>query len=231
VSQDRRLVLFDIDGTLLSAGGVFRRALSEALVEAFGTTGALEDYDFSGKTDPQIFRELMRGAGFSDAEIDRRMASALDGYRVRLEAFMRPEDVTAKAGVFPLLDRLAADTRACLGLLTGNLEACARVKLAPLGVNQRFPFGAYGSDHEDRHRLPAVAVERAFEATGHRFGGKSIVIVGDSIHDVRCGRRLGVRALAVASGRTTRAALAAESPDALFDDLADTAAVLRAILD
>ena len=115
-------------------------------------------------------------------------------------------------------------------VLTGNLEPCARVKLGPLELNHRFGFGAYGSDHEDRYQLPGVAVKRALDHSGRQFAGKSVVIVGDSIHDVRCGRSLGVRAVAVATGRTTREVLAAEAPDALLDDFSDIEASLEAIL-
>ena len=227
---DRRLVLFDIDGTLLSAAGVSATALREALVEHFGTEGTLLGYDYSGKTDPQIVRELMRGAGFDEEAIGSRMEMALAGYLRRLRERLRPDHVTAKPGVVAVVRALAADPGVTLGLLTGNLEAGARIKVEPLGLNEMFPFGAYGSDHEDRHRLPAVAVERALAHTGHRFQGKRVVIVGDSIHDVRCGRSLGVRAVAVATGLTSSATLAAEEPDALLADCSDLDVALRAVL-
>jgi phosphoglycolate phosphatase-like HAD superfamily hydrolase len=224
-------VLFDIDGTLLSAGGVSARALVEALIRTFGAVGPLDGYDYSGKTDPQIVRELMRGAGFGDAEIAARRETALERYRSRLLELLRPEDVSALPGVGPLLEALAATRGVTLGLLTGNLEPCARAKLAPLDANRHFPFGAFGSDHEDRYRLPALAVARARALTGLEFLGKSVVIVGDSVHDVLCGRGLGVRAVAVATGRTPRQRLAAESPDALLDDFSETGVALRAILE
>ncbi len=226
----KRLVLFDIDGTLLSAGGISARCLGEALLEVFGTKGPIEGYDYSGKTDPQIVRELMRGAGRSDAEVERKRPQALARYAERLRLALRPEHVRSKPGVIALLAALARDARVSLGLLTGNLEACARVKLAPLAVNGRFRFGAYGSDHEDRYLLPPVAVARAREATGLSFVGGEIVVVGDSIHDVLCGRSLGVRAVAVATGRTDLASLRAHAPSAALEDLSDTAQALAAIL-
>ena len=89
-----------------------------------------------------------------------------------------------------------------LGLLTGNLEPCARLKLEPIGANRFFAFGAFGSDDEDRYRLAPVALARAREATGIAFEGREAVIVGDSVHDVLCGRGVGVRAVAVATGKT-----------------------------
>jgi phosphoglycolate phosphatase len=226
----RRLVLFDIDGTLLSAGRVFKRALGAALDACFGVTGPLDSFEYSGKTDPQIVRGLMRAAGLGDDVINARMSTVLADYERRLVPQLIPEHVALKPGIPSLLERLADDARVTLGLLTGNIESCARAKLAPRDLNRYFPFGAYGSDHEDRHQLPAVAVERAWHATGLRFAGKGVVVVGDSIHDVRCGRDLNVRAVAVASGSTSREQLAAESPDALLSDFSDTEAGVASIL-
>src|SRR5262245_63713992 len=226
----KRLVLFDIDGTLLSAGGISGRCLSEALLEVFGTTGPIEGYDYSGKTDPQIVRELMQGAGRELAEIESKRPLTLALYTDRLRATLRHEHVSSKPGVVELLLALERDERVAMGLLTGNLEPCARVKLEPLAANGYFPFGAYGSDHEDRYLLPPVAVARAREATGIAYVGDEVVVVGDSIHDVLCGRSLGVRAVAVATGRTDRASLEAHAPAAVLDDLSDLDGALAAIL-
>jgi phosphoglycolate phosphatase-like HAD superfamily hydrolase len=223
-------VLFDIDGTLLSSGRVSGRAFEDALLEVFGTVGDAEHYDYSGKTDRQILRDLMRGAGFPDREIDARMDRVMDRYSALLRERLRPEHVQAKPGVAALVEALARDSRVTLGLLTGNLEPNARIKLEPLGVNPYFPFGAFGSDHEDRRRLPALAVDRAQEAVGVRFQGKSVVIVGDSVYDVLCGRHLGVRAVAVATGRTTVEELRRVRADVVLPSFADREESLRAIL-
>jgi phosphoglycolate phosphatase-like HAD superfamily hydrolase len=227
----RRLVLFDIDSTLLSAGGVTARSFEAALREVFGTVGDAARFDYSGKTDPQIVRELMQGAGFSDAEIEERRPLALSRYRERLAASIRPEHVQAKPGVSTLLEALESHSIVTLGLLTGNLEPTARLKLAPLDANRFFAFGAFGSDDEDRYRLPAIALERAREAVGLSFEGPDVVIVGDSVHDVLCGRGLGVRAVAVATGKTSPERLAEVAPDALLADFSDTGASVSAILD
>jgi phosphoglycolate phosphatase-like HAD superfamily hydrolase len=227
----RRLVLFDIDSTLLSAGGVTARSFEVALREVFGTVGDAARFDYSGKTDPQIVRELMQGAGFSDAEIEERRPLALSRYRERLAASIRPEHVQAKPGVSTLLEALESHSIVTLGLLTGNLEPTARLKLAPLDANRFFAFGAFGSDDEDRYRLPAIALERAREAVGLSFEGPDVVIVGDSVHDVLCGRGLGVRAVAVATGKTLPERLAEVAPDALLADFSDTGASVSAILD
>ena len=226
----QRLVLFDIDGTLLSAGGVSARALEAALVQTYGTAGPADGYDYSGKTDPQIVRELMREAGLGDAAIETGRPLALQRYRHLLAEAIRPEHVRAKPGVLALLEALERTPGVHLGLLTGNLEPCARLKLQPLGANGFFAFGAYGSDDEDRYRLPAVALARAHEETGIAFEGRDAVIVGDSVHDVLCGRGVGVRAVAVATGKTSPAVLEGAAPDALVPDFSDTAAGMRAIL-
>jgi phosphoglycolate phosphatase-like HAD superfamily hydrolase len=225
-----RLVLFDIDGTLVSAGGISARVFGEALLEAFGTTGAADRFDYSGKTDPQIVRELMTGAGFTDAEIEERRPRALEDYRVRLAASIRPEHVVPKPGMGPLLEALEDQPGVTLALLTGNLEPTARLKLQPVDANRFFPFGAFGSDDEDRYRLPRVALARAREEVGVEFEGPDVVIVGDSVHDVLCGRDLGVRAVAVATGRTPAERLAETGPAALLPDFSDTPAAVAAIL-
>jgi len=223
------LVLFDIDGTLLSAG----RASREALLDAFSRVGVegmgFDGYDFSGKTDPQIVRELLAektSGGHPDELLDR----VIDHYLESLEARICPEAVVAKRGSAELLERLSREERVTLALLTGNHERGARAKLAPLGFNAYFPFGAFGSDHADRYALPAIAVARARELTGADFQGKQVVVVGDSIHDVACGRAMNVKSVAVASGLTAPERLASESPDHLFADFSDAEAVAEAIL-
>jgi phosphoglycolate phosphatase-like HAD superfamily hydrolase len=227
------LVLFDIDGTLLSAG----RAAREALLEAFRRIRmegmSLDGYDFSGKTDPQIVRELLEacpGPIASDADLEVLAARVIEHYLEALEARIAPEAVVAKRGAAELLTLLGARPDVTLALLTGNHERGARAKLAPVGFNAYFPFGAFGSDHADRYELPAIAVMRARKLTGRDFHGKQIVVVGDSIHDVACGRTLNVKSVAVASGLTPAARLARERPDYLFPDFSDAAAAAEAIL-
>jgi len=228
-SNGARLVLFDVDGTLLSAGRAARESILAALAEVLGWEGSSEGNDFSGKTDPQILRELVMDA-VGRPRFEAALDSVLDRYVEELSRRLRPEAVVVKPGVPSLLDRLAHDPRVTLGLLTGNIERGARLKLEPAGLNRYFPFGAFGDDSADRYCLPPIAVVRAREATGRDFPSESVVIVGDSVHDVGCGRALGARTIAVATGPTSAEALAAERPDALFLDFSDVDAAREAIL-
>ena len=226
-----RLVLFDIDGTLLHSHGAGRRAMEAALTETFGTKGSPE-YRYDGKTDRQIVRDLMRGEGFDDAAIDARMSRVLDSYVAGLEREIASPHtrVEAIAGVMPLLDALVQRAHCIVGLLTGNLEPGAQHKLNAAGIDfDRFALGAYGSDHEIRSELPAIAQQRAREVLGLAIEGSAMVIVGDTPSDIACGRPIGARAIAVATGHYSVASLSEHAPDAVFSDLGDTEAVLRAI--
>jgi phosphoglycolate phosphatase-like HAD superfamily hydrolase len=228
-----RLVLFDIDGTLISSHGAGRRAMEAALTGVFGTSGA-PGYRYDGKTDRQIVRDLMRGAGFDDAEIDARMPRVIEAYveGLRREIAAPHTRVEALAGVMDLLDALAHRAHCIVGLLTGNLEPGAQHKLTAAGIGfERFSVGAYGSDHEVRAELPAIAQRRARQRLGLHVEGRAVVIIGDTPSDIQCGRPIGARAIAVATGHYPVGALKEHGPDAVFDDLADTAAVLAAIDD
>ena len=224
-----RLILFDIDGTLLSAGRAARESILAALRAVLGWDGTADGNDFSGKTDPQILRELVEESVGAD-RFQAELAPVLDRYVEELRSRLRPEAVVPKPGVPELLERLAREPNVVLGLLTGNIERGARLKLEPPGFNRFFPFGAFGDDSADRYRLPAVAVARARERTGRDFAGESVVIIGDSVHDVGCGRTLGARTVAVATGPTSAERLAAERPNALFQDFSDVRAAAEAIL-
>jgi len=226
-----RLVLFDIDGTLLSSNGAGRRAMEAALIEGFGSKGS-PDYRYDGKTDRQIVRDLMRGEGHDDAIINARMPRVLDSYvdGLQREIADARTRIEALRGVVELLDALVSRTHCIVGLLTGNLEPGAQHKLTAAGIGfDRFAVGAFGSDHEVRAELPAVAQRRAFERLGLRIDGRAMVIVGDTPSDIQCGRPIGARAIAVASGQYSVESLAQHDPDAVFGDLTDTEAVLAAI--
>ena len=225
-----RLVLFDIDGTLVLDDGVARDAFATALESVYGFTDDLSWFDFSGKTDPQIAYEVLSHHGWDRDEIGEGLPALWIEYVGALRRGLRRERQTVLAGVGALLDRLATVPDVTLALLTGNIEPGARVKLTPWELNRFFEFGAFGSDASDRTDLPPIAVKRAREETGRRFSGRDVVIIGDSIWDVRCGVPHDAITIAVASGRTPGDTLRAENPDYFFDSLADTDRVLHAIV-
>jgi phosphoglycolate phosphatase-like HAD superfamily hydrolase len=232
VQRPSRLVLFDIDGTLLWSDGAGRRAIHRALIEIFGETGP-SDHRFDGKTDPQIVRELMRSVGHEDSLIDDRMNDLFARYVVCLREELQDPGHQAKPlpGVLRLLDTLERRDDIAIGLLTGNLVEGAQAKLEAVGIDPRmFVVGAYGTDHELRPQLPAIAQQRARNVLGTDIPGADIVIIGDTHADMECGRDVGARAIGVTTGRYSKEELKACGAAAVFDDLSDTDAVVRAIL-
>jgi len=224
-----RLVLFDIDGTLLS-GGPAKDAFHLALVEVFGTAGPIQTWEFSGKTDPQIARELLHEAGIQDAEIDAGLPKLWDRYLAEMERRLPDRPPRSLPGVPELLKALAGRGTVALALLTGNVAEGARLKLGAAGLGSWFPVGAFGSDRESRNDLPTIAVRRAWEHWGFEFAARSVVVVGDTPRDVDCGQRHGARTVAVATGRFGEDALRETGADVVLPGLGETAAALEAIL-
>jgi phosphoglycolate phosphatase len=227
----RRLVLFDIDGTLVTDGGASRAAFGDALTAVYGYDGDLQRYDFSGRTDPQITYMVLRDAGFTDEAIAARLEELWKTYIAGLARNTTNGNVRALGGVHRVVEALHQRDDVVLALLTGNIEPGARLKLAGPKLNDYFPFGAFGSDSAVREELPPFAVQRAESHMGTRFAGRDIVIIGDSIYDVRCGVPHDATTIAVASGKTSADTLRAENPTHLFDTLDDFDAVVSAILD
>ena len=227
-----RLVLFDIDGTLLNSQGMGRTAMRRALGSIFGSPGN-PAYRYDGKTDRQIVRDVMRLEGHSDDHIDARMDDLIEIYLEGLRdgAKSGKFDVRPHAGVVELLDALEPRKDVVLGLLTGNVEPGARIKLTAAGINpDRFRVNAFGSDHEHRPELPAIAQRRASERLGVDIAGGQLVVIGDTPADIECGRSLGAKAIGVASGHYTVEQLEAHNAYAVFPSLEDTQRVLESIV-
>ncbi|HEV7763822.1 MAG TPA: HAD family hydrolase [Thermoanaerobaculia bacterium] len=225
-----KLVLFDIDGTLLTDRGASREAFGHALAEVYSYDGDLSRYDFSGRTDPQITHMVLKDAGFSHDAIDAQLTRLWEIYLTGLARNATPERVLVMPGMRELVDALHEHDDVVLAILTGNIERGARLKLGGARLNDYFPFGAFGSDSADRTDLPPVAIQRASHHLGMHFEGSDVVIIGDSIYDVRCGVPYDATTIAVASGKTPADVLRAENPRYFFDNASDFNAVMDAIL-
>ncbi|MGI9038729.1 MAG: HAD family hydrolase [Gemmatimonadota bacterium] len=231
--MNRVALLFDFDGTLADTLGAGKAALSAAMSEVYDETGPVDDFDFHGRTDPEIVRGLLRHSGRSDRDIDDGFAALWPAYLRRLASELESlaGRATTLGGVRRLLARLAGDDRFACGLVTGNLKEGARLKLAAVGCDGHFGFGAYGSDAEARDELPPVALSRAAERFGREFRAREAVVIGDTPADIRCARASGVRVLAVATGRHSVAELEAHRPDAVLEDLTDADRVVAFFLE
>jgi len=226
-----RLVLFDIDGTLLVARGAGRRALAAALKDVYGTAGDIDGYDLRGQTDPRIVFDVMEGAGLEREAVRERLDDCFEAYARGLAAEIGDGDkVVTLPGIGDLVRRLHGDAEVLLGLLTGNIEAGARIKLGPTGLLPYFRLGAYGSDHLDRRQLPSLAARRAHAIVGVPFAPDRVLVIGDTPRDIECARHFGAVAVAVATGQYTREALEAERPDLLFSNFADVEDALARLL-
>ena len=228
-----RLVLFDIDGTLLLTAGAGRRAITAALAEQVGDVSAFQHVRFDGKTDPQIVTELLQAAGHGPPHDSDRVEALCRRYVTLLETeLQRPgAETTLMPGILELLSRLQGEESVLLGLLTGNMVDGAELKLRAGGVDPDiFAVGAYGSDSAHRAELPAIAAHRARPLLGRAPSGAAVGILGDTPADIHCGRGIGARAIGVATGAYSVADLETHQPYAAFQDLSDTEAVVAAIL-
>jgi phosphoglycolate phosphatase len=230
-SDNLRVILFDIDGTLIRAvrRPEYRGRIRQMLIDQFGTCGRISEVDFGGKTDLAIYREALECEGFTAEQIRERLPH-LEATMVEIleEMAATGEVFRLCEGVGALLEALAADARFVTSLLTGNVEKLAEAKLRTVGIWSYFKGrGAFGSDAEERDHLPEIAAARIQEHCGVTLAPDRFVIVGDTPRDIKCARHFGARVVAVASGFTSLEQLAAHRPDALFADLSDTASVIN----
>lgn len=226
-----RLILWDVDGTLLTTDGIAAAAMREAMREVIGPTAPMARTSYAGKTDWQIIRESLPSLG--PAAIDERLHEFTAAYLSRLLA--QRAELVARARVFPGVPAVieALTTHAHQAPLTGNIAAVARLKLECVGLLAMLDVeaGAYGDDHYDRPELVPVAAARARARFGRSYAGRQIVVVGDTPFDIACGKRNGARAVAVATGPFSVDELRAHGPDAVLPDLGDTERAVAAILE
>lgn len=231
-----KLILFDIDGTLIRSNGVGRRAMMRTMESVLGDAGSLAEIEMAGMTDPLILAAALERIGYSADEIKALLPDLLRHYAGELArgliasgAWPEPKP-EPQPGVPELLMHLSARDDVVIGLLTGNIETGAWLKLQACDLHEHFTFGAFGNEGPERHKLPALAIKRAWKESGYRFEGPDVIIVGDTPHDVTCGQHLGVRAVTVTTGPYDAGALAAAGADVVLPDLSDRDLVIRALL-
>jgi phosphoglycolate phosphatase-like HAD superfamily hydrolase len=217
-----KLILFDIDGTLVDAGDLSRRCFLRVVRQFVASEAAIDQWSFSGKTDPQIMRELLLGNGLSAEQTGRVTSEALVNYQSCYLSDLKDSHIRPLDGAMELIDRLASISPAhlLLGILSGNMEGLVVPKLEAAGIRaSSFVVGAFGSDDADRDNLPAIAVERAERHFGVHVLPHEVAIVGDTPRDVRCARNFGAVSIAVATGDYTCEQLEATSPTYLLQSL------------
>ena len=226
--SDRRLLLFDIDGTLITSGGAGEQALKDAMSARFGVVEDLQGVSLAGSTDANIAVQLLRRHGL-DPEPEN-IAALLDEYLTHLPSRMTERNGFLMPGIISLLEELHTKPEAVLGLLTGNVERGAKIKLTHYGVWHFFEFGAYADDHHDRNELGKFAQARAFAKHGEEFPPERIYVIGDTPRDIECGRAIGAQTVAIATGQYSLEELSVYKPDHLFKDFSDNAAVLQVLI-
>lgn len=225
----RKLLLFDLDGTLLLTGGAGTRSFEGSFVRHFRVKARTEGVRMDGMTDPAIARHILKSHGLPHD--DEAVARVLEGYLAYLEsAVAASRGYQVLPDVIDALEDLSRRADVVLGLATGNIERGARIKLERAGLNRFFPFGGFGSDSEDRAKIVRTAIARGSGFAGEEFGKGMIVVIGDTPKDVAAGKAAGVKTVAVATGSYDLDALRACSPDAAIPTLANPSGWLSSLI-
>jgi phosphoglycolate phosphatase len=225
------LVLFDIDGTLIDTAGAGRRSLEQAFRHVFGIDGIATlaaEVRFEGKTDPILIAEMARAAGVDESHVAERAERMTEAYLAALGEEMARHDPRRRVrpGVEPLLRDLRPRSDVHLGLLTGNIERGARMKLELFGLESYFRAGGFSSDHPLRAEIARIAREKMTAACGVTFDASRVFVIGDTDHDVMCAKANGFRSIAVPSGWVSPERIEAAGPDVVLDDLTDLPRIL-----
>ncbi|MCP3981752.1 MAG: HAD hydrolase-like protein [bacterium] len=232
--MSEKLILFDIDGTLVNTAGAGRHAMERAFSVVFGierVSAQTRGVRFAGMTDRRIIEALATAVGVDGNWDGDGIAALRREYLAGLRERMARHETRGAVlpGAPQLVEHLASKPGVHLGLLTGNLEQGARIKLEPFDLNRYFPDGGFGCEHADRSEVARVARDKAALRTGIEFDGQDVVVVGDTDMDVACARAHGFRAVALACGFGTREELERSAPDALLEDLADLPRAVEAL--
>ena len=227
MTKNKRLLLFDIDGTLITTMGAGIEALKLVIEQRWGLRDELRDIEIAGKTDRNIAGDILKK--YQVEPTNENVSAFLDEYVSRLQRLLPQLNGHVLPGIAELLPRMKTKIDRVVALLTGNVERGAKLKLQRYGLWDFFEFGAFADDHHDRNQLGNFARRRAHEKHGHEFDAAQIDVIGDTGHDIACGKAFGARTIAVATGSWNRERLSAFRPDFLFDDLQNVDEVIETL--
>lgn len=223
-----KVLLFDIDGTLISTGGAGKRAFNKAFEEILGIKEVFNDFEMAGKTDIQIIKE---GLKLSGIESTKKLIDKLsEKYLEFLQIEINNNSKHLKPGVFEFIQFITESFGYPMGLLTGNLETGARIKLEPFELNSYFHFGAFGSDHENRNYLLPVALERFSAKFRIKVDFHQCIIIGDTPRDVLCAKPYGAKVIAVATGPYSSCDLQKTEADIVVETLNEREKILPLLI-
>ena len=218
-----RLVLFDIDGTLIRTGGAGVKAFAKTFASEFNAADGFERLKFAGRTDFSLVREFF--TFHQIAPTPGNFKRFFERYVFWLDHILRDSKTEVCPGVWELVRELQALPQApLLGLLTGNIRLGAEIKLRHFNLWDVFQTGGFADDHEERDRIAAVARQRGSRVLGENLRGDQVVVIGDTPHDIRCARAIGAKALAVATGGAKLGELELHQPDWAMPDLREISA-------
>lgn len=224
----KTVCLFDIDGTLLNSGGAGQHAMEQALLQAFSVRGPYVAIPAAGRTDKAITTDLFK---HHSLQVDESNWSRfLEAYLEHLPRSLHEMDGSILPGVELLLEELGRRDDVAVGLLTGNLKVGAMLKLKHYHLDHHFHFGGYGDVHLDRDDVARLAHAAAGEFLQQKLHPDRLWVIGDTPADVKCGRAIGARVLAVSTGVHTPECLASYGPDQLYESLEDVDSVLQTLI-
>lgn len=207
-----KLVLFDIDGTLIQSGGAGEKAFARVCELEFGVPNGTARLHFAGRTDPSIVREFF--GQFAIPATTENFRRFFDSYVFILDDLLRRLNGRILPGVGEMIAAFQSmPHRPMLGLLTGNIRLGAQLKLSHFDLWHRFRMGGFGDDHEDRNQIAAIAHRRGKRLMNQPVSGDEVLVIGDTPRDIECARAIGARVLAVATGKFTVEELAQDKPD------------------
>lgn len=227
-NNSQKILLFDIDGTLLEPAGIGRLCYRRALEDVLGHSISTDHVEMAGRTDWQILNDLLTYAGLDETQIENHRAAVFDALARHIATAAPTSKIHSLPGVLTLMDRLTLDRRFLLGLVTGNSRGVVAHKLQAVGIDPGlFIAGAFGDEHLDRNALPALALYRLSQMLGVQILPEWVLVIGDTPHDIACARHSSLKVLCVATGLFDSDELAKFEPDYLLEDFSDTDAVME----